>query len=212
MSQAIWIVLGWAGIGLALSLVIQRFQPGAPQSTSRRTAVISALITLVLFGLLAWRFGATAELLAFSVLALFGTRLAVIDLKELRLPTTLIMPLYPATLGLLGLAAAANESYLDLLRAVLGMVVLPAAYLAVAVISRGGIGGGDIRLAGPVGLVLAWQSWTAVAAGTVIAFLYANIAALVILANGRAIRHTQVPFGPAMLAGMFTCVLVPWSV
>jgi len=211
MSGTIWIVLGWAGTGFALSLIIRRFRSGALQPTSRRTTGISALITLVLFGLLAWRFGATAELLAFSVLALFGMRLAMIDLKELRLPTALIMPVYPATLGLLGLAAAANGSYLDLLRAVLGMVVLPAAYLAVAVVSRGGIGGGDIRLAGPVGLVLAWQSWTAVAAGTVIAFLYANIATLVILANGRAIRHTQVPFGPAMLAGMFTCVLIPWS-
>jgi leader peptidase (prepilin peptidase)/N-methyltransferase len=212
-TQTMWTILGWAATGFVLSPVVQRLsdQPGTPQQAGSRTVVISALVTSVLFGLLAWRFGVTVELLAFSVLALVGMRLAAIDLVELRLPTALIMPLYPAILGLLGLATAVDGTYLDLLRATLGMVVLPAAYLAVAMVSRGGIGAGDVRLAGPVGLVLAWQSWTAVVAGTVIAFVYANIAAMVLISNGRATRHTPLPFGPAMLAGAFTFVLVPWS-
>lgn len=206
-----WTILGWAATGFALSPAIQRLgdRPGASQRAGSH-AVLLALVTSVLFGLLAWRFGATAELVAFSVLALVGMRLAVIDLAELRLPTALVMPLYPTTLGLLGLAAMADGSYVDLLRAALGMVVLPVAYLAVAVLSRGGIGGGDVRLAGPVGLVLAWQSWPAVAAGTVIAFVYANLAVLTLLSSGRATRYTAIPFGPAMLAGAFTFTLVPW--
>jgi leader peptidase (prepilin peptidase) / N-methyltransferase len=213
--QTMWIILGWAVTGLALSPVPQRVgsRPGQPQPANvERVAITAALVTSALFGLLAWRFGAGIELVAFSALALFGVRLALIDLAELRLPTALVMPLYPVTLGLLGLAAAAEGTYLDLLRAVIGMIVLPTTYLAVALLSRGSIGGGDIRLAGPVGLVLAWESWTAVLAGTVIAFIYANIAILVIAANGRANRHTHVPFGPAMLGGVFTVVLVPWSV
>jgi prepilin signal peptidase PulO-like enzyme (type II secretory pathway) len=43
----------------------------------------------------------------------------------------------------------------------------------------------------------------------VIAFVYANIAVLAIHADGGATRHTPVPFGPAVLAGAFTVVLVP---
>jgi hypothetical protein len=66
-----------------------------------RATVIPVLATSVLFGLLGWRFGAAIELLAFSALALFGIRLAMIDLAELRLPTALVMPLYPMVLGLL---------------------------------------------------------------------------------------------------------------
>jgi leader peptidase (prepilin peptidase)/N-methyltransferase len=212
--MTIWTALGWATTGFALSPVVQRLgdQPGAPQPPAvGRVKVALALGTAALFGLLAWRFGATFELLAFSALALFGVRLAMIDLAELRLPTDLIMPLYPMLLGLLSLGAAAEGAYLDLLRAALGMVVLPAAYLIVAMLSRGGLGAGDVRLAGPVGLVLAWQSWTAVAAGTLIAFIYANIATLVIAANGQATRRTPVPFGPAMLGGVFTFFLVPWT-
>jgi leader peptidase (prepilin peptidase) / N-methyltransferase len=213
-TQTMWSVLGWAAIGIALSPVVQRLgdRPGMLQSpVGGRAAVMPALVTSVLFGLLAWRFGATIELLAFSALALIGVRLAMIDLAELRLPTALVMPLYPVILGLLSLTAAVDGNYLDLLRAEIGMLALPTAYLIVALLSQGGIGAGDIRLAGPVGLVLAWQSWTAVAVGTVIAFVYANIAVLTIHANGGATRHTPVPFGPAMLAGVFTFALVPWS-
>jgi leader peptidase (prepilin peptidase)/N-methyltransferase len=214
-THTVWTILGWAITGLALNPVVQRVggPQGLPQlAKAGRVAITTALATSTLFGLLAWRFGAGLELVAFSALALFGVRLALVDLVELRLPTALIMPLYPVTLGLLGLAAAAEGSYVDLFRAVSGMVVLPMTYLALALLSRGGIGTGDVRLAGPVGLVLGWESWTAVLAGTVIAFIYASIAILVIAANGQANRSTPVPFGPAMLAGVFTFVIVPWSV
>lgn len=175
-------------------------------------AAVSVVVTAALFGLLAWRLSFGAELLAYSALALIGVRLAMIDLAELRLPTALVLPLYPMIVGFLGLAAVIDGTYLDLLRAAAGMIALPASYLTVALMSGGGIGGGDIRLAGPVGLVLAWESWTAVIVGTVFAFVYANIATLVRIANGRANRHTRVPFGPAMLGGMFTAVIVPWTV
>lgn len=178
---------------------------------AERAAAVSVPTTAALFGLLAWRLGFGLELLAFSTLALFGVRLAVIDLAELRLPTALVLPLYPVTMGILILAAVVDGSYPDLLRATIGMLVLPAAYLAAALASGGGVGGGDIRLAGPVGLVLAWESWTAVLVGTAFAFVYANIATLVQITHGRANRHTHVPFGPAMLGGMFTAVIIPWT-
>lgn len=173
-----------------------------------RDASASALATAALFGLLAWRLGLSAELLAYSSLALFGVPLALIDLTELRLPTALILPLYPLTMGLLGLSAMIDGTYPDLLRAETGMIVLPATYLAVALLSRGGVGAGDIRLAGPIGLLLAWQNWTAVIAGTMLAFVYATHTRIV---AGRKNRRTQVPFGPAMLGGMFTVVLIPWT-
>lgn len=208
-TQAMWTTLGWAVTGFALSPVVHRLS-GRPGGVAGRVEAVFALVTAVLFGLLAWQLGINFELLAFSALALIGVRLALIDLVELRLPTALIAPLYPATFGLLSVAAAVDGTYLDLLRGTLGMIVLPVVYLALAILSQGGIGAGDIRLAGPVGLALAWQSWAAVLAGTVIAFLYANVAVLAILVNRRGARHTPVPFGPAMLAGVFTIVLIRW--
>jgi len=198
------------GVALTAAVVTPVAQRPAVRPGIAGHGATSVLVTATLFGVLAWRLGVSVESLAFSVLALFGVRLAMIDLAELRLPTPLVLPLYPATMGLLSLAAMIDDKYVDLLRAVIGMIGLSVAYLAIALLSRGGIGAGDIRLAGPVGLLLAWQSWTAVITGTMLAFVYATIATVTTIARGRATRHTQVPFGPAMLGGMFTVVLISW--
>jgi leader peptidase (prepilin peptidase)/N-methyltransferase len=233
--SALWISLLWsltgALLGRAFLPVAERLSGARQRETSvplaivgpveriavrptaaGRAAAVSVVVTAALFGLLAWRLSFGAELLAYSALALIGVPLAMIDLAELRLPTALVLPLYPTTVGFLGLAAVIDGAYASMLRATIGMVILPAAYLATALVTRGGIGGGDIRLAGPVGFVLAWESWTAVIIGTVLAFIYANIAILARIANGGANRHTPVPFGPAMLGGMFTAVIIPWTV
>lgn len=209
----LWISLTWALTGAALCPVVDHLwtmrprEPTLPVTVDRTAVAIPALATFVLFGLLAWRLDGGVELVAFSLLALVGVRLAVIDLAERRLPTSLVMPLYPTMWGLLGLAATIDERPGDLLRASIGMIALPAAYLTVAILSGDGLGAGDVRLAGPIGLTLAWQSWGSVVTGTVLALTYACLTIVVMLATGRATRHTPVPFGPPMLGGAFTAAL-----
>jgi leader peptidase (prepilin peptidase)/N-methyltransferase len=80
---------------------------------------------------------------------------------------------------LFALAAVVDGHGHALLRAAVGMIGLPATYLTVALLSRGGLGAGDIRLAALVGLALAWRSWTALTTGTLMAFGYACAAGLI---------------------------------
>ena len=47
---------------------------------------IAPLVTAIMFGILAWRFGPQFDLLPYSALAAIGIQLAVIDVIELRLP------------------------------------------------------------------------------------------------------------------------------
>lgn len=169
--------------------------------------VVIALVTAILFGLLAWRVGIRGELLAYSCVALASVPLAAIDLAEHRLPTPLIWSSCLATFALFLLTATVDRHGQGLLRGTVGMVALPAAYLVMALLSRGGFGAGDIRLAALVGLALGWQSWTAVATGTVIALGCAGMAGLVAITLGRLSRRSPIPYGPAMLAGTFTVVL-----
>jgi leader peptidase (prepilin peptidase) / N-methyltransferase len=215
-TQTMWTISAWACVGAALGTIIHHISPrpstqvrlsgaSAGPATSK---VTSMWTTAVLFGLLAARLGRDHELLAVSTLALVGVPLAAMDLAEHRLPTALITPLYPTVLGHLGLTAMVDHRYADLLRAAAGMLVLPAGYLTLALATRGGIGAGDIRLAGPIGLTLAWHSWTTLATGTLLAFVYASLATTMITI-GRAATPASVPFGPAMLGGALTTILVP---
>lgn len=208
----LWTSLLWALTGALLGRV---FLPVAERLASRRQSrpttlppAVIVLVTAILFGLLAWRVGVRAELLAFSCVALAGVPLATVDLAQLRLPTSLVWCSCLVTFVLLALAAIVDGDGHALLRAVGGMVALPAAYLAIALLSRGGFGAGDVRLAALVGLVLGWRSWTAVTMGTVIALSYAGVASLAAVAVGRLSRRSPVPYGPAMLAGAFTVVLM----
>lgn len=79
--------------------------------------------------------------------------------------------------------------------AVLGGLVWAGAYALLAVISRGGIGGGDVKLALSLGTAAAWGGGVAAVLGAV---LIANALAVGEMLWRRSARHAH---GPAMLLG-----------
>jgi leader peptidase (prepilin peptidase) / N-methyltransferase len=195
-----WAVTG-AGLGRA-------FHPLAVRLTATATPLmVTTLATTVLFGLLAFRMGPCAELLPYSCVVLIGVQLAAIDLAELRLPGRLIWLASGAASILFLLAALRDHNGTALLRALISMAALPAVYLVIAVLTRGGMGAGDIRLAALVGLALGWRSWSALIGGTLIAFGCAVIVGLILIATGRATRTSPIPYGPAMLVGTVVAIL-----
>ena len=211
-SPELWISLLWALagalLGPALLPVAERLSGTHRQhGTTMPPTVVVPLATAILFGLLAWRVGIRGELLAYSCVAVAGVRLAAIDIAELRLPTRLVWSSCLLTFALFVLAATIDQDGIALLRATTGMVTLPAAYLLLALLSRGGFGMGDVRLAALVGLALGWRSWTAVATGTVLALFYAGTTGLIAITLGRLSKRSPIPYGPAMLAGTFTVIL-----
>jgi leader peptidase (prepilin peptidase)/N-methyltransferase len=63
------------------------------------------------------------------------------------------------------------------------------------------MGGGDVKLAGVVGVMLGFAGWDAVALGLFAGFLGGGLYSVVLLVRRRADRRTAVPFGPWMLLG-----------
>jgi leader peptidase (prepilin peptidase)/N-methyltransferase len=171
--------------------------------------VTLASITACLFELLAWRVGVRPELLAYSALAAVCVPLAAIDVLERRLPAKLLMPAYPIVVALLALAAIAKHNGTALLRSLAGMIFVLVFYLIIALAAPGALGAADIRLAGLLGLVLGWPGWTTVIAGTLLGLLYGSLTSTTMIALRCATRHTLIPFGPALIAGAFTVLLLP---
>jgi leader peptidase (prepilin peptidase) / N-methyltransferase len=162
--------------------------------------------TAALFVAVAVRFGATAALPAYLYLAAVAVALALIDLDVRRLPDVIVLPSYVVGGALLLLGGHARAA--PALRAVLAMAVLFAGYYALAFAYPGGMGFGDVKLAGLLGLYLGWLGWAAVAVGTFAAFAIGAVVGLGLLATGRAGRRTAIPFGPAMLAGALLALFV----
>ncbi|WP_026373999.1 prepilin peptidase [Agrococcus lahaulensis] len=143
--------------------------------------------------------GPVAETLAFAVLAAVGIALAWIDIDTQRLPDAIVLPSYAVVGLLLAAAAAATAEWGSLLRAAAGAGILFGAYFAMAFAYPAGMGLGDVKLAGLLGMALGWLGWGELAVGGFGAFLLGGAFALVLVALGRAGRGSGIPFGPWML-------------
>src|SRR4051812_23638347 len=149
---------------------------------------------------------AAAGVVAFLYLAAITIALAAIDLDVKRLPNAIVLPAYPVGLALLGAASLAAGDPWALARAAAGGVLSFGLYLVLALASRGGMGFGDVKLAGVLGLFLAWLGWPALIVGTFAPFLLGGAFAVLLLLRGAG-RRTAVPFGPWMLGGAWIAIL-----
>jgi leader peptidase (prepilin peptidase)/N-methyltransferase len=162
-----------------------------------------------LFVLVAVRFGPSWELPAFLFFAAAAVLLAVIDLQHRLLPNRVVVPSVGIGAALLLVAAVPGQEWAELLRSVLAAVVLFAVFLVLALISPSGMGMGDVKLAGLLGLYLGWLGWGAVVVGAAAGFVVQATVALLLLAGRRIGLKGELPFGPAMLVG--AALAIGWS-
>lgn len=166
------------------------------------------LTTAALFAVMGARFGFSPLLPAVWYLTALAVALAAIDIRHHRLPDRLTLPSYPLALLLLGAAALALPgSGGQLVRALAGMAAAAGFYLLLALIQPAGIGWGDVKLSGLLGLYLGWFGVTALVTGLAGAFALAALTGLGLLLAGRATRKTQLPLGPFMLAATLAVIV-----
>lgn len=175
----------------------QRF--GAPAALEAATAAVLALLCA--------RFAGQPSVLAFGFLGALGVALSAVDIAVRRLPDRLTLPAYPVLIALLGAAAALGHDGGALLRALLAGGALAAVYLLLAVASPGQLGGGDVKLAGLVGLALGWLGWPAVLVGAALGFVLSAVVSLALLAARRISLRGSICFGPFMLGGALLAIL-----
>lgn len=206
--RVLLVALVAAGVGAAagalLPGVIERVPAGRPvlgpltRPRARHLVPIGAGAAVCALLALAADPGAARP--AYVYLGCVGLALAGIDLGCRRLPDALTLPSYPIAAVLLGVAALDGAGG-RALRAIAGMALLGAGYFVLAALRPGGLGVGDVKLSGVLGLYLGWAGWSALLLGTLAAFTAGALVGLTLVAAGRATMTTALPFGPFMLAG-----------
>jgi leader peptidase (prepilin peptidase)/N-methyltransferase len=140
-------------------------------------------------------------LVAFLYLAAVSVALTAIDIDVRRLPDRIVLPSYGVGVVLLGAAAIVGGDFGSFLRALAGAAILFVFYFLLALIKPGGMGMGDVKLAGVLGLFLGQLGWAELVVGAAGAFLLGGIFGVALMIGGRAKRRSAIPFGPWMFAG-----------
>ncbi|WP_300266740.1 A24 family peptidase [Microbacterium sp.] len=151
---------------------------------------------------------ASVVVLAHLVLLGIGVWLLIIDARTHRLPNRIVLPTLGGAIVLVMADALVTGEVWTLARSVGGMLILGGFYAVMRAASRGGIGGGDVKLAAVIGVVLGWHGWEQLVIGAAAAFVLAALYALVLMALRRATRSTRIAFGPWMIVGALIGVVL----
>ena len=167
------------------------------------SAYVAAPVTAAGWLRLGWWLAAAALLVA----------MAVYDARWMILPDKLTLPLMGLALGGDVVLALIQHSPRLLLGPVAAGLVVGVGFFALAAGSRGrAMGGGDIKLAAAMGLLLGIKG---VLVALLVAFNVAAVVGLTLIVLRRRGRHDQIPFGPFLVLGTilavwFTQPLVAW--
>lgn len=148
------------------------------------------------------------DLWQFAVLAPFTgvlLTLSVIDLEHRRLPNRIVYPSAATAAAWIAIADIRSGS-LSVVDAAIGAAAFGGGLLLVAILSRGGMGLGDVKFAGLIGLVVGAVDLRSVAVAAGAAIIFGGLSAVVALLRGAG-RRSALPFGPMLSAGALVAVV-----
>ena len=154
-----------------------------------------------------WVMGERWTLPAYLCMVTATVALGFIDLKSHRLPNRVLG--FGTAVGFLFLAGGAllegqAGGLVEALSTGLGYFV---ALLIPALLTRGAIGMGDVKLAFLLGLFAGYHGWETAVVALVSAFLAAGAAGVLLLASRRVTRRDHLPFGPFMVASAWFAIV-----
>jgi leader peptidase (prepilin peptidase)/N-methyltransferase len=192
--------VGWAAAVVAVAnrrLRDQRRSVGRSHRFAEEAIVLLAApaIAVAASGVFdsGWIAALVASFLVFCAIS------ALVDIRWRIIPNALVYPAY----GLYAVAVcalAATGQGVEARVALFGMVAYGGGLLILALLWPGGMGIGDVKLAGLIGLVMGALGWTYVEVAMIAAFLVGGLAGGALLATGSG-RRTKIPFGPYLALG-----------
>jgi leader peptidase (prepilin peptidase)/N-methyltransferase len=174
---------------------------------SRLEQLGATLVTAALFVGAALRFGPVPELAAYCVFFAGLVLLSVTDLRVGLVPRRLLYPwLVLLGIALAGASWADDDWHRFWVAAVCGVGTFVIFFVLWFAYPRG-LGFGDVRLAGVIGVALGWLGLWHLYLGLLSAFFFGAVIGIVVMIVNNSGRKTRIRFAPALAAGAAVSVL-----
>jgi len=163
-------------------------------------APLLELAMMAAFVLIAWRFGAEPlRMVTLWLYAWFLLTVLVIDLEHRRVLNVMVLPAAVLAFGASFLPGAPAP-----LDALLGGAGAFAAFFVIALLGRGAMGMGDVKLAGVIGLM---TGYPLVVPSLLAGIVLGGLAAAAMLITRRATRKTAIAYAPYLCVGALAMLL-----
>lgn len=165
------------------------------------------LINAILFVIVIYRYGLNMD--GIFYMALISTLIVItfIDIDHMIIPDVISLPWIVIAL-IAGMTFMPDpliyDSNLGVKGAIIGFFAGGGLFLFISIISRGGMGGGDIKLMALFGACLGWKAALLI---TFIGSLLGSIYGITLMIFKGKGRKTKVPFGPFLAVGAVICIL-----
>ena len=186
-----------------------------PEGTSLARTLGAGLVTGLLFGLTADRLtvhghGATLLLvLPYWVFLAMAVTVSVTDLTHRLVPRQLLFGALALIVPLLVIVSAHLHAWRPLLDAAAAGLVAFAVFFVVWFVVPRGMGFGDVRLAGVIGVAIGYLGLLEAYVAFLTGFVLGLVFGLVLMVTSGGGRRTRIPFAPALCIG--AAVAVVWG-
>lgn len=164
--------------------------------------ILVELLNMVIYIILYINFSLTTQFLVFAPVCSILLVIFFIDLKTLTIPNSLVIILF-----LISFIYNIYEN--NILNALIGFLFGFIFFLVIALVSHGGMGGGDIKLAGALGLLLGFNLTVVM---VFLSFVLGGIISLILLASKVKTKKDPIAFGPFIVISTYITLLFGESI
>jgi leader peptidase (prepilin peptidase)/N-methyltransferase len=191
-------ILPWDNIPLLSYILLKGQCRNCKGSISLRYPLVE-FISGILYVLLWFKFGLNILFAVYAMLVSTLLVVALIDYDHKIIPNIITLP------GMvIGLGLTIYVLPITLVDSLLGLLLGGSLFYLIAFLTKGGMGGGDIKLIAMIGAFLGWPG----ALFTIFSgALLGSLVGIVLMLLGRKGRKDKVPFGPFLSCGSILFIL-----
>ncbi|MDR7870026.1 MAG: prepilin peptidase [Tissierellaceae bacterium] len=149
-------------------------------------------------------YGLSIDFIFYSLIGSVLIAITIIDLKEMIIPDSLVLSILALSIIQKTINYYVHSIPMDIKESILGLLIAGGLFLLIVILSKGGMGGGDVTLIGALGFVLGIKL---VMLNILLSFVIGAIISIFLLASKLKTKKDPIPFGPFIILSYFLVLL-----